>query len=253
MLTQKTLSKEKLDALYKEYNNNEFIKYDPLKYVYEFEDEAEKELVALIASSLSFGRVTQIFKAVDRLLDIVNHEPLTYVSALKKNPDHKLLSFKYRFVTGQDVFDLLVSAKNIIEEYGSIGAFAREKYRKGRFLELADEIVQVFQGVKYLIPSSLKNSPCKRLFMFFRWMVRHDNIDTGLWSFISPGELVVPLDTHIFQMSKELGFTSRRTASLNTALEITDSLRKYSENDPVKYDWALSHIGIIENNFKNQV
>ena len=88
--------------------------------------------------------------------------------------------------------------------------------------------------------------------MFFRWMVRHDNIDTGLWKFISPGELVVPLDTHIFRMSKELGFTSRRTASLNTALEITDSLRQYSENDPVKYDWALSHIGIIENNFKNQ-
>jgi len=187
------------------------------------------------------------------LLDIVNHEPLTYVSALKKTPDTKLLSFKYRFVTGQDVFNLLVSARNIIEEYGSIGAFAREKYREGRFLELADGIVTAFQGVKYLIPASLRNSPCKRLFMFFRWMVRHDNIDTGLWEFISPGELVVPLDTHIFQMSKELGFTSRRTASLNTALEITDSLRKYSENDPVKYDWALSHIGIIENNFKNQV
>ena len=111
----------------------------------------------------------------------------------------------------------------------------------------------VFKDVKYLIPASLKNSPCKRLFMFFRWMVRYDNIDPGLWKFISSGELVVPLDTHIFRMSKELGFTSRCTASLTTAMEITDSLRQYSENDPVKYDWALSHIGIIENNFKKQV
>jgi len=253
LLTRATLSKEKLNSFYEIYNHKKFIQYDPIKYVYGFEDEAEKELVALIVSSLSFGRVTQIFKAVDRLLDIVNHEPLTYVSALKKNPDNKLLSFKYRFVTGQDVFDLLVSVKKMLEGYGSIGAFAREKYRKGRFLELADVIITAFKDVKYLIPASLKKSPCKRLFMFFRWMVRSDHIDTGLWKFISSGELVVPLDTHIFRMSKELGFTSRCTASLTTAMEITDSLRQYSENDPVKYDWALSHIGIIENNFKKQV
>lgn len=253
MLTQATLSEEKLNSFYEAYNHKKFIQYDPIKYVYGFEDKAEKELVALIVSSLSFGRVTEIFKAVDRLLDIVNHEPLTYVSALKIKPDRKLLSFRYRFVTGQDVFKLLLSAKKILERYGSIGAFARKKYITGQFLELADEMVEAFQGVNYLIPSSLKNSPCKRLFMFFRWMVRNDNIDTGLWKFISPGELVVPLDTHIFRMSKELGFTSRRTASLTTALEITDSLRQFSEDDPVKYDWALSHIGIIENNFKKQV
>lgn len=253
MLTRETLSKKSLNSLYKAYNHKRFIQYDPIKYVYGFEDESERELVALISSTLSFGRVTQILKAVDRVLDIVHNEPLSYISCLKKTPDRQLLSFRYRFVTGQDVFNLFLSAKELLEGYGSIGAFVKRKYKQGRFLDLADDVVKAFQGVKYLIPSSLKNSACKRLFMFFRWMVRHDNVDPGLWGFISPGELVVPLDTHIFRMSKNLGLTSRRTASLNAALEITDRLRTYSENDPVKYDWALSHIGIIKNNFVRQM
>jgi len=244
--------KERLDTLYSKYNHKKFIKFDPIKYVYAFEDDTERELVGLICSSFSFGRVKQIFKAVDRFLDMVNNQPLMYVSNLNEKPDERLLSFKHRFVTGQDVFDLLLSAKKIIEGYGSIGKFARKHYRRGNFLELANETIKAFQGVNYLIPSTLRNSPCKRLFMFFRWMVRDDRIDLGLWKFISPAELVIPLDTHIFRVSKELGFTSKRTASLGTALEITENLRTYSENDPVKYDWALSRAGIIRNNFMLQ-
>ena len=117
---------------------------------------------------------------------------------------------------------------------------------------LVDETIKAFQGAGYLIPSALKKSPCKRLFMYFRWMARDDNIDLGLWNFISPQELVIPLDTHIFQVANELGLTSTRTASLRTAIEITDNLKKYSKYDPVKYDWPLSHIGIIKNNFATE-
>lgn len=246
---QEEILKEELDSLYCEYNNRKYIKYDPIKYVYEFEDETERELVGLISSSLSFGRVRQIFKAMDCLLDIVNHKPLKYVLNLKDQPDDKLLSFKYRFVKGLDIFNLLLSARNIIKEYGSLGEFVRKHYKKNSFLELVDEIIKHFQNANYLVPAALKRSPCKRLFMYFRWMVRDDNIDLGLWKFINPQELIIPLDTHIFRMANELGFTSKRTASLKTATEITDNLKKYSKDDPVKYDWPLSHIGIIENNF----
>jgi uncharacterized protein (TIGR02757 family) len=112
-----------------------------------------------------------------------------------------------------------------------------------------DEVTSTFRGVHYLVPSSLRQSPCKRLFLYFRWMVRDDNIDVGLWNFIDPRELVIPLDTHVFRTSTELGLTSRRTPSLGTAMEITNNLREYSANDPVKYDWGLSHAGIIANNF----
>ncbi|MBW2608934.1 MAG: TIGR02757 family protein [Deltaproteobacteria bacterium] len=244
--------KEDLDALYRVYNNPGYIRYDPIKYVYRFKDRIERELAGLIASSLSFGRVSQIFKAMDSLLCIMDGKPLKYVARLRKKPERELLSFKYRFVKGIDAFHLLFSAKEIIEEHGSLGEFIEQRYKQRHLLEVMEEFMERFQRSNYLIPSSLKKSPCKRLFMFFRWMVREDNIDLGLWNFISRNELVIPLDTHIFQVSRALGLTSKRSASLGAATEITDNLREYSEDDPVKYDWGLSHIGIIRNNFNHE-
>ena len=249
MRSHEKLMKQKLDELYKEYNNKKYIKYDPIEYVYRFECVVEKELVGLISSSISFGRVTQIFRAMDHFLEIVNNEPLEYVLNLRKKPDRELLSFKYRFVNGPDMFNFLQSIKKIIEEHGSLGEFAKKKYRRGCFLGLVDKTIKQFKNVNYLIPSTLNGSPCKRLLMFFRWMVRNDQVDLGIWDFINTQELVIPLDTHISRVSKELGFTSKKTSSLKTAIEITNNLKKFSENDPVKYDWALSHIGIIKNNF----
>lgn len=238
-----------LEALYHQYNDRKYIPYDPLKYVYRFEDPVEKELVGLIASALAFGRVTQIFQAVDRLLEIVGNEPLHYVLTLGESPGEALAGFRYRFVTGWDVHRFFGVAGDIIKSHGSIGALILKNYRRGYLMELVDRLAKTFRRVHYLVPSSLRQSPCKRLFLYFRWMVRDDNIDAGLWSFIDPAELVIPLDTHIFRTSTELGLTSRRTLSLATAIEITDSLKEYSADDPVKYDWGLSRTGIIANNF----
>ncbi len=250
MLTRDTLSKEALEEAYRQYNRRDLICYDPIKYLYEFHDIKEIELVGLIASSLSFGRVTQIFKAMDALMHIVGHQPYDYILSIGTRPDAVLSSFRYRFVSGMDVFQMMRSLKRIIMEYGSVGEFAATIYREGRLLEFLHEFIGAFQGVYYLIPGSVKTSPCKRLFMFLRWMVRKDNIDVGLWKFIRPDELIIPLDTHIFRISKELGFVSRKSPSLSAAMEITANLKRFCGNDPVKYDWALSHAGIIRNNFR---
>ena len=88
--------------------------------------------------------------------------------------------------------------------------------------------------------------------MFLRWMVRNDHIDSGLWNFIDPRELVIPLDTHVFRTARELGFTERKTPSLAAAIEITDHLRRFCTEDPVKYDWTISHAVIIRNNFMKE-
>ena len=247
--SEKKIDRESLEALYHQYNDEKYIQYDPIKYVYRFDDPVEQELVGLIASSLAFGRVTQIFKAIDRIMEITNGEPLRYISSLNGEPDRELLSFQYRFVTGADVYRLFEVAGGVLKIHGSLGSFMQRQYRPGQFLRLVEGVIRAFQGVHYLVPCSLKGSACKRLFMYFRWMVRKDNIDLGLWDFISPAELVIPLDTHIFQVATALELTSRRTPSLAAALEITESLSKYSRRDPVKYDWALSHLGILANNF----
>jgi uncharacterized protein (TIGR02757 family) len=239
----------RLDTLYTVFNDRKYIQFDPIKYVHRFENPAERELVGLIASSLAFGRVTQIFNAVDRLLEIVRHEPLHYILTLGRGPEADLLSFKYRFVTGRDVFRFFKVIQTVLRKHGSLDCFARQHYRPGHLLDFVEAFIASFSPVYYLIPCSLQGSPCKRLFMYFRWMVRSDNIDLGLWDFIDPAELVVPLDTHIYRVARDLGFTCRRTPSLRAALEITERLKDYSQNDPVKYDWALSHQGIIANNF----
>jgi uncharacterized protein (TIGR02757 family) len=241
--------REELEALYQKYNDKKYIRYDPIKYIYRFENPSECELVGLITSSLAFGRVTQIFNAMDRLLEIVHNEPLQYILTLGHAPEEQLLLFKYRFVTGLDVFRFFKVIQTVLRIHGSLDGFARQHYRSGHLMDLVETFIASFSDVHYLIPCSLQGSPCKRLFMYFRWMVRSDNIDLGLWDFIDVSELVMPLDTHIFQASTALGLTSRRTPSLAAALEITESLREYSRDDPVKYDWGLSRQGIIANNF----
>lgn len=241
--------KKNLDKLYLEYNQKKYIEYDPIKYVYRFKDKTEQELVALVSSSLSFGRVKQIFKAMDNFLLICKNKPLDYVLNLPPKASEELETFQYRFVNGPDLFNLLNKAKILINRHVSIGNFIKKNYDKGQFLKLPEKFIQNFQNVNYLIPSKFKTSACKRLFMYFRWMVRKDNIDLGLWDFIDPGELIIPLDTHIFQTSKHYGLTNKNSASLTTAIEITNKLKEFSSDDPVKYDWALSHIGIIKNNF----
>jgi len=244
-----TTLKERLDTLYHIYNNKKYVQYDPLRYLYFFEDDVEKELMGLVASSFAFGRVTQIFKAIDRLLRIMGNSPLKYVMALGSAPDPALLSFRYRFVSGLDVYRFLRITRQLIEDYGSIGCFMKRNYNKGDFLRLVDLTMRQYADVRFLVPVSLKTSACKRLFMYFRWMVREDNIDTGLWNFIDPAELVIPLDTHIFQSAIRLGLTSKKNPSFAVAREITERLKGFCRNDPVRYDWAISHEGIIKNNF----
>jgi len=244
----KRFLKEELEELYLKYNNKEYIKYDPIKFVYRFKNQKEREVIALISASLSFGRVTQIFKAIEFFLTICNNEPLKFITTLSDEPDTRIKQFKYRFVDGNDLFYYLKSIQKILKDYGSLGAFAEANY-KGDIYGFLQNFTQAFNCSGYLMPMGIESSPCKRLFMFLRWMVRKDHIDLGYWRFIDPSDLIIPLDTHIFQVSLARGLTSKKRASQGAAFEITQNLKKYSKEDPVKYDWALSHMGIIKNNF----
>ncbi len=238
---------ERLEALYHAYNDTGLIRFDPLKYVYMFNDPCQREVMGLIASSLAFGRVGQIFKALDQVLEIMQYDPLDYIKRIGERPEKRLLAFRYRFVTGTDLWRFFTTIGSILDTDGSIGEFVRRQTKRGFFSGL-QQVLEAFHGSRYLMPLRLKASPCKRLFMYLRWMVRDDNIDLGLWKFISPRELIIPLDTHVFQTARALGLTFKKSPSFSAALEITEKLRKLCPEDPVKYDWALSHKGIIRNN-----
>jgi uncharacterized protein (TIGR02757 family) len=174
----------------------------------------------------------------------------------------KLNSFKHRFTTGQDISDLLGVLRKVLQENGSIEKYFLSGYSKddeniipalSRFCGSLCAIYakenggQVSNGLKYLLASPVRGSACKRLNLFLRWMVRSDDVDTGLWKRIDKAKLIVPVDVHMGRLCRILGFHDRKVISLSTAVKITECFAQIEPADPVKYDFALSRIGILGN------
>jgi len=247
--------KNYLESIYLKYNKNKFILTDPLSMLYQYKSDIDIEIVGLITSSLSYGRVLQILKAINIVLNILGKSPVNY---LNKN-NHKQITddfkfLKYRFTKGKDIANLLIGIKYAIQEYGSIQNLFLENYEKNnnfiRTLELFVENLLNYSDTKsnYLIPSPKNGSACKRLFLFLRWMVRKDNIDLGIWNKVDSADLYLPLDTHMYQVAKKLNFTNRASANLKTVIEITEHFKSINKDDPTKYDFALTRAGIISTN-----
>lgn len=243
--------KEHLDALYTKLNRRQYISPDPLQFVYDYNRPLDREIAGLIAATLAYGRVTQILASVSNALDRMTRPSTFLAKATRKKLDDTFLGFKHRFTTGSELAAMLFGAKLAIERYGSLGAcFAAcveegdEDIRPG----LARFVDSLNEGANGEAPSLLsdpeKSSACKRLNMYLRWMVRKDDVDPGGWNAVDPAKLIVPLDTHMFDICSKLGFTERKSADLKTALEITEGFRTICPEDPVRYDFAITRLGI---------
>jgi len=251
-----------LEKLYKKYNRHELISPDPLQFVYHYSRPADMEIAAFLAAALAYGRVQQIEKSLKNLLTRMNDSPYEFVINFNKNKRKSLKDFKHRFTTGDDISDLLVLFKEIITKYGSIEQYFIRNYNTGDSniipalthfcnslldLHAAGHKGKSARGLKYLLVNPADGSTCKRLNLFLRWMVRDDDVDAGIWKTIDKAKLIVPVDVHMGRLCKILGLYNQNTVSLRTALEITESFAGIEPADPVKYDFALSRIGILEN------
>jgi uncharacterized protein (TIGR02757 family) len=237
--------------LYDAYNRREFVHPDPLEFLYEFEDVRDREIVGLISSSLAYGGVKQILKSVQTVLNKMP-EPSRFIRNSTRSDLHELFSgFRHRFTTGAEMATMLYGVKTVLEKYGTLD----ECFRKGlsndaeTVLPALDafvtELTAVFEGKPpSLLPSPAKGSACKRLNLYLRWMVRKDNVDPGGWDGIPTSRLVVPVDVHMHRISSSLGLTARKSADMKTAIEITRAFRKISPDDPVRYDFCLTRLGI---------
>ncbi len=212
--------------------------------------------MALIASSLAYGRVAQILRSVSGVLDRLGPSPYEFLLNISQDSLRPLFSgFKHRFTTGDELVELLIATRRVLARYGSL----RECFGLGlkdgdetvmpaleRFvdeLRLARSKRGVFNS---LLPSPSLGSACKRLNLFLRWMVRKDNVDPGGWQNVEASRLVVPLDTHIHRMGLALRLTDRKSPDIRCALEITEALRGFAPEDPVRYDFAMTRLGIRE-------
>ena len=240
-----------LEHLYEKYNRREFVHPDPLEFLYDYNDLRDREIVGLIASSLAYGRVFQILKSVSNVLEKMTPSPSRFIE--ESSMESLVLAFrdfKHRFTTGYELAEMLFGIKRVLSKYGSLHACFRNAYERDSetvtpaLARFTEELNTGFCGSNSLLPLPEKGSACKRFNLFLRWMVRRDDVDPGGWDDISPSKLVVPLDTHLHRICLALGFTNRKQADMKTAMEITDAFRKIAPHDPVRYDFALTRLGI---------
>ncbi len=245
--------KDMLDNLYLRYNRREYVSSDPLVFLYDYPDVRDREIAGLVASSLAFGNVKQINKSVARVLQSMGASPRRHLlSKGVKGLDGSLKGFKHRWIDSRQITRLLSSVITALEKFGTLeGCFNSHMRSAGGDINpaLSGFVNELDGGFlrKGFLACPGKGSPCKRLYLYLRWMVREDEVDPGGWSSLSPAKLTVPLDTHMYRLSRKLGLTERSQRDMKTAVEITDSFREISPEDPVKYDFALTRVGIINN------
>ncbi|MBN1796688.1 MAG: TIGR02757 family protein [Sedimentisphaerales bacterium] len=253
--------KEVLEKLYDKYNRFELIKPDPLQFVYRYSEKRDMEIAGFLAALLAYGRVRQIEKSADELLGRMGKTPFEFTVNFGKAEREKLSDFKHRFNTGDDIADLMQLLRQVIKEFGNIekcfmaGFNAEDENIIGALSKFCQRLISLYErnngraapaGLRYLLSDPAKGSTCKRLNMFLRWMIRDDDVDAGLWKGVDKSKLIVPIDTHMARLCKILGLYDKKTVNLKTAIEVTQRFAEIETVDPVKYDFALSRIGIVE-------
>lgn len=241
-----------LHELFDRYHDPRFLHPDPLEMVFRYEAPADREVVAFISSALALGRVRGILDACAVALDALGEAPATTLAGCTpRELRERCEGFVYRFFTADHLSRFFAAAGALLREFGTLeGAFLTGHSTDAETtLPAAERFLALFHGrtpgpTGILLPLPGRGGSLKRLHLFLRWMVRSDCIDPGGWNGVRPGQLVVPVDTHMHRIARELGLTARRSCDARTALEITAALRSVDPDDPVRFDFSLTRLGI---------
>jgi uncharacterized protein (TIGR02757 family) len=244
-----------LEGLYEKYNHRKFIPPDPLQFVYRYKKKQDMEIAGFLAAMFAYGAVEQIEKFLTNLLDKMGNNPAEFIKNLSAKDKKLFALLKYRFNTSNDIIILLENLKRVLNRFGSLENLFLDGYSQSdiNIVPAAAKFIATLNctdkspGLKFLLSDPNNGGTCKRLFLFLRWMVRSDEVDAGLWKKIDKSKLVVPVDVHMGRLSKIVGLHNKKTYNLKTASEITGKFAEISPDDPVKYDFALCRIGILEN------
>lgn len=258
MNNESSIKLAELEKKYTEYDDPSFVHPDPLEHVLKETSMREAEVTGLIASSFAYGRVHAILKITAEILGRTGFRPAEYLAGSSKvDIEHDFSDIKYRYTTASETADFLYGIKKASCEYGSLLECFLSCLKSGEesYAQAAlrfSEKIRAYSGSERmsLLPISGSQSPCKRLMLFFRWMIRKDNVDPGWWhDAADTSKLIVPLDTHMHSIGIDLGFTKRKNASMKAAEEITGNFRRFCPEDPVKYDFCLTRSGIRGDGF----
>lgn len=240
-----------LEALYDRYNRRPLVAGDPLVFVHRYRGSGDREVVGLLSAALAYGRVKQIQASVERVLERLGPRPADFLCACGAGGLRGLLGdFRHRFHRGEDVEALLAAVGRVRREHGSLERCFLQGYSADHqdvapaLSHLVGELGRAGCGGNHLVSDPAGGSACKRMNLFLRWMVRRDRVDGGRWAAWLAPKLLVPLDTHMHRISMRLGLTRRKSADLRTAREVTAAFARLAPDDPVRYDWALTRVGM---------
>lgn len=254
--------KQTLDRFYNAYNFKDRVLHDPIEFPHQYKKPEDIEVSGFIASCFAYGRVDLFKLVVRRILSIIGKNPYEFLLSFNLKKQSYLFSgIKYRFNENEDILCLLYILSKIFKRYGSIEVLFKKSYKDvdanieyglGGLISglLSVDTSPVYSknirpaGLLQFFPSPEKRSACKRMNLFLRWMIRDKDIDFGIWKGISKNKLIIPLDTHIARISRCLGFTDRKSEDWKMAVGITEALKNFDPEDPLKYDFALCHQGI---------
>jgi uncharacterized protein (TIGR02757 family) len=258
-MTRTQVLREPLERLYRGFDYRSRVEHDAIRFPLRYRDPADRELVAFLTSCLAYGRVDLFGRQLERALGAMGPSPAAFVAGFDPARDARAFAaFRYRFNRPPDLVAFCVAARDVLARWGTLEKcfLAGDADGAGPIGPPLERFVRVFldadvrhvfprrrlsRGYRHFFPQPSTGGPCKRLHLFLRWMVRREPPDLGLWTAVDPARLLIPVDTHVENMSRSIGLTRRRARTWKMAEEITAALARLDPSDPVKYDFALCH------------
>jgi uncharacterized protein (TIGR02757 family) len=253
-----------LNSKVEQYNHIDFIENDPISIPHQFSKKQDIEIAAFFAATLAWGNRKSIITSCKRLMNLMDNSPYEFVMNINDNTNwqKQIQSFVHRTFNDIDLehfINFLHHHYKIKQEQSLEIAFSKWLQPNDVDTENAlNEFYNYFfdknifnnfqERTKKHIAAPSKKSACKRLNMFLRWMVRSDKngVDFGLWKQIKSSQLIMPLDVHVVNVANHLGLMNTARTNWQTAVELTNKLKQFDANDPVKYDYALFSLGVVE-------
>ncbi len=242
--------RNRLERIYLQYNKRGYVDPDPLLFLYDYPDKQNREIAGFIAACFAYGRVEQIMKTVAHILGKFTPTPYDYLmSRAKKDMADDFKGFRYRFASDVHLINLLWGLREVLKTFESLEncfytGMASDDETVLPGLAFFSEQIRKNKKIGHLLADPQKKSACKRSLLFLRWMIRKDLVDPGGWGKTTPSQLIVPLDTHMHKIGTMLGFTTRKSSDMKTALQITQGFKRIVRKDPVRYDFCLTRFGI---------
>ncbi len=254
MKTDLLAIKELLDESYLKYNSSDFIQNDPISIPHLFTKKEDIEIAGFLIATIAWGNRKSIITNGKKLMQWMDESPHEFIKHFSTKDLKPFKNFVHRTFNGKDCEFFLRSLKDIYQLHGGlentfgVGSTNDEfslKARLAKFRAVFLQTIHLSRSEKH-VSDVLKNSSCKRLCMYLRWMVRKDKkgVDFGIWNSISPSELCLPLDVHTGNVSRAIGLLNRKQNDWNSVEEITKMLRTFDAKDPIKYDFSLFGLGV---------